>query len=71
MTFTVLKSIKVLNPKTYFNDISDVVICNDKIFSICKDFKTEVSHQDRQINIYDCSDYRGVVFFWCNGVFWI
>ena len=44
MTFTVLKSIKVLNPKTYFNDISDVVICNDKIFSICKDFENKTKH---------------------------
>jgi len=55
MTFTVFKSIKVINPKTNLNDISDVVINNNKIFSISKNFKTAISQQDEQIDIYDCN----------------
>ena len=55
MTFTVFKSIKVINPKTSLNNIFDVVINNNKIFSISKNFKTAISQQDGQIDIYDCN----------------
>ena len=54
MTYTIFKSIKLLNPATNLNEISDVVIHKNKIFSISKDFQTEVSKQDNQIDIYDC-----------------
>ena len=54
MTYTIFKSIKLLNPATNLNKISDVVIHKNKIFSISKDFQTEVLKQDNQIDIYDC-----------------
>ena len=54
MTYTIFKSIKLLNPATNFNEISDVVIHKNKIFSISKDFHTEVLKQNNQIDIYDC-----------------
>ena len=54
MTHTIFKSIKLLNPATNLNEISDVVIHKNKIFSISKDFQTEVLKQDNQIDIYDC-----------------
>ena len=54
MTYTIFKSIKLLNPATNLNEISDVVIHKNKIFSISKDFQTEVLKQDNQIDIYDC-----------------
>ena len=54
MTYTIFKSIKLLNPATNLNEISDVVIHKNKIFSISKDFHTEVLKQNNQIDIYDC-----------------
>jgi dihydroorotase len=54
MTYTIFKSIKLLNPATNLNEILDVVIHKNKIFSISKDFQTEVLKQDNQIDIYDC-----------------
>ena len=54
MTYTIFKSIKLLNPATNLNEISDVVIHKNKIFSISKDFQTEALKQDNQIDIYDC-----------------
>ena len=54
MTYTIFKSIKLLNPATNLNEISDVVIHKNKIFSISKDFQTEVLKQNNQIDIYDC-----------------
>ena len=54
MTYTIFKSIKLLNPATNLNEISDVVIYKNKIFSISKDFQTEVLKQNNQIDIYDC-----------------
>ena len=54
MTYTIFKSIKLLNPATNLNEISDVVIHKNKIFSISKDFQTEVLKRDNQIDIYDC-----------------
>ena len=54
MTYTILKSIKLLNPATNLNEISDVVIHKNKIFSISKDFHTEVLKQNNHIDIYDC-----------------
>ena len=54
MTYTIFKSIKLLNPTTNFNEILDVVIHKNKIFSISKDFHTEVLKQNNQIDIYDC-----------------
>ena len=54
MTYTIFKSIKLLNPTTNLNEISDVVIHKNKIFSISKDFQTEVLKQNNQIDIYDC-----------------
>ena len=54
MTYTIFKSIKLLNPATNLNEISDVVIHKNKIFSISKDFQTEVLKQDNQIDIFDC-----------------
>ena len=54
MTYTLFKSIKLLNPATNLNEISDVVIHKNKIFSISKDFQTEVLKQNNQIDIYDC-----------------
>ena len=54
MTYTIFKSIKLLNPATNINEISDVVIHKNKIFSISKDFQTEVLKQNNQIDIYDC-----------------
>ena len=54
MTYTIFKSIKLLNPATNLNEISDVVIYKNKIFSISKDFQTEALKQDNQIDIYDC-----------------
>ena len=54
MTYTIFKSIKLLNPATNLNEILDVVIHKNKIFSISKDFKTEVIKQDNQVDIYDC-----------------
>ena len=54
MTYTIFKSIKLLNPATNLNEISDVVIHKNKIFSISKDFQTEVLKQNNQIDIYNC-----------------
>ena len=54
MTYTIFKSIKLLNPATNLNEILDVVIHKNKIFSISKDFHTEVLKQNNQIDIYDC-----------------
>ena len=54
MTYTIFKSIKLLNPATNLNEILDVVIHKNKIFSITKDFHTEVLKQNNQIDIYDC-----------------
>ena len=54
MTYTIFKSIKLLNPATNLNEISDVVIHKNKIFSISKNFQTEALKQDNQIDIYDC-----------------
>ena len=54
MTYTIFKSIKLLNPATNLNEISDVVIHKNKIFSISKDFQIEVLKQNNQIDIYDC-----------------
>ena len=54
MTYTIFKSIKLLNPATNLNEISDVVIHKNKIFSISKDFQTEVLKEKNQIDIYDC-----------------
>ena len=54
MTYTIFKSIKLLNPATNLNEILDVVIHKNKIFSISKDFQTEVLKQNNQIDIYDC-----------------
>ena len=54
MTYTIFKSIKLLNPATNLNEISDVVIHKNKIFSISKDFQTEFLKQDNRIDIYDC-----------------
>ena len=54
MTYTIFKSIKLLNPATNLNEISDVVIHKNRIFSISKDFHTEVLKQNNQIDIYDC-----------------
>jgi dihydroorotase len=54
MTYTIFKSIKLLNPATNLNEISDVVIHKNKIFSISKDFQTEVLKQNNQVDIYDC-----------------
>ena len=54
MTYTIFKSIKLLNPATNLNEISDVVIHKNKILSISKDFQTEVLKQNNQIDIYDC-----------------
>ena len=54
MTYTIFKSIKLLNPATNLNEILDVVIHKNKIFSLSKDFHTEVLKQNNQIDIYDC-----------------
>ena len=54
MTYTIFKSIKLLNPATNLNEILDVVIHKNKIFSISKDCHTEVLKQNNQIDIYDC-----------------
>mgnify|MGYP003312908689 FL=1 len=54
MTYTIFKSIKLLNPATNLNEISDVVIHKNKIFSISKNFQTDALKQDNQIDIYDC-----------------
>ena len=54
MTYTIFKSIKLLNPATNLNEVLDVVIHKNKIFSISKDFHTEVLKQNNQIDIYDC-----------------
>ena len=54
MTYTIFKSIKLLNPTTNLSEISDVVIHKNKIFSISKDFQTKVLKQDNQIDVYDC-----------------
>mgnify|MGYP005671903197 FL=1 len=54
MTYTIFKSIKLLNPATNLNEISDVVIHKNKIFSISKDFQTKALKKDNQIYIYDC-----------------
>ena len=54
MTYTIFKSIKLLNPATNLNEISDVVIHKNKIFSISKDFHSEALKQNNQIDIYDC-----------------
>ena len=43
-----------MNAGCYGNEISDVVIHKNKIFSISKDFQTEALKQDNQIDIYDC-----------------
>ena len=54
MTYTIFKSIKLLNPATNLNEILDVVIHKNKIFSISKDFHSEALKQNNQIDIYDC-----------------
>ena len=43
-----------MNPATNLNEKLDVVIHKNKIFSISKDYHTEVLKQNNQIDIYDC-----------------
>lgn len=55
MTYSVFKSIKVINPATSLNDVSDVVVENNKIIAIVKNFKQEDLDDKRPITSYDCS----------------
>ena len=54
MTYTIFKSINVLNPATNFNEKSNVVIRNNKIISISKKFNSETITGNNPITIYDC-----------------
>ena len=54
MTYTVFKSIKVCNPATNFNEISDVTIHNDKIISISKKFNKKAIKRNKKVTFYDC-----------------
>ena len=55
MTYTIFKSINVLNPATNFNEKSNVVIRNNKIISISKKFNSETITGNNSITIYDCN----------------
>ena len=48
MTYTIFKSINVLNPATNFNEKSNVVIRNNKIISISKKFNSETIQERTQ-----------------------
>ena len=41
MTYSIFKSVKLINPATNFNQKTNVVIQNDKIIKISKDFDLE------------------------------
>ena len=55
MTYTVFKSVQVCNPVTNFNEISDVIIHNDKIISISKKFNKKAIKGDNKVIFYDCN----------------
>ena len=54
MTYSIFKSVKLINPATNFNQKTNVVIQNDKIIKISKDFNLEQFKKDKQTIIYDC-----------------
>jgi dihydroorotase len=55
MTYTIFKSINVLNPSTDFNEKSNVVIKNNKIISISKKINIKTFTKNNSIIVYDCS----------------
>ena len=54
MTYSIFKSVKLINPATNFNQKTNVVIQNDKIIKISKDLNLEKFKKDKQTIIYDC-----------------
>ena len=54
MTYSIFKSVKLINPATNFNQKTNVVIQNDKIIKISKDFNLKQFKKDKQTIIYDC-----------------
>ena len=53
MAYTIFKSINVLNPRTNFDEKSNVVIENNKIISISKKINLETFTNHKSITIYD------------------
>ena len=53
MGYTIFKSINVLNPRTNFDEKSNVVIENNKIISISKKINLETFTNHKSITIYD------------------
>ena len=54
MTYSIFKSIKLINPATNFNQKVNVVIQNETIISISKDLNLEKFNKDNRTIIYDC-----------------
>ncbi|MDC1194701.1 dihydroorotase [Pseudomonadota bacterium] len=55
MTYTIFKSINVLNPSTNFNEKSNVIIKNNKIISISKKINIKTFSKNNSITVYDCN----------------
>ena len=53
MAYTIFKSINVLNPRTNFDEKSNVVIENNKIISISKKINLETLKNNKPITVYD------------------
>lgn len=55
MKQTIFKSIRVINPATNYDQISDVFIKNSKIISIKKNIDVNVVNKDNDFVVYDCT----------------
>ena len=55
MTHIVFKSIRVINPATSFDEISDVIIKKNKIVSILKYVNLDTLVKKDEAIIYDCN----------------
>jgi dihydroorotase len=55
MTYTIFKSINVVNPATNFSEKSNVVIKDNKIIYISKKINDETISNNNPITAYDCS----------------
>jgi len=53
MAYTIFKSINVLNPRTNFDEKSNVVIENNKIISISKKINLKTFTNHKSVTIYD------------------
>ena len=55
MTQIIFKSIRVINPATSFDEVSDVIINKNKIVSILKNINLDTLVKKSKTIIYDCN----------------